>query len=213
MARLSSPYRMAQCGRFPCARRVWLAALAIAAAPWVLAADALPAPAVNLRIEVRQTTDTAAQGQQTYSTRQGASTQALVVLNGGRALLRLGQTQVLQWYQVGWDGRGGWTVQPSTLVVEAGRGVVVQPRWPGGQKPVTLEITAESTRLTPGSGAAVVATEGVVAMTTVQLPLGEWVTVAAALEQEQRSGGRTWSSRDASQEGRNAIQVRITAAP
>lgn len=189
----------------------WMAGLLLAAAPWAMAADAPAGPAVNLRIEVRQTTETATQGGQTHATRQGASAQALVVLNGGRALLRLGQTQVLQWYQVGWDGRGGWTVQPSTLVVEAGRGVVLQPRWPGGQQPVTLEITAESTRMLPGAGPAVVATEGAVAMTTVQLPLGEWVTVAAALEQEQRPGARTWSSGDAARQGRYAVQVRVTA--
>lgn len=190
-----------------------LGALACAIAPPVRAADSVALPPVNLRLEVRQTTEMGSEGRQFRSTRQGTDAQALLILNGARALLRVSETRVIQWYQVGRDSRGGWTVQPSALVVDAGRGVVLQPRWPGGQQPVTLEITAESTRMAPGGGAAVAATEGALAMTTVQVPLGEWVTVAAALEQGQRSGGRTWSSGDASQEGRYAVQVRVTQAP
>lgn len=148
----------------------------------------------------------------TDSTRHGDTAQQVLVLNGGRAAVRLGQTHALQWYQVAWNGRDGPTLLPSTLIVEAGRGVVVHPRWPGGDHPVTLEVTAESSRLptTPGDASGPVR-EAASASTTVQLPLGEWVTVAGTAETFSQQDQRAWSSREASHHERRVVQIRVTA--
>ncbi len=148
---------------------------------------------------------------QVYSTRRGDGVQQVLVLNGGRAAVRLGHTQALQWYQVAWNEREGATLLPSTLWLEAGRGIVVQPRWTAGSSTATVEISAESSRLqAQGNPAEGVLREGASASTTLQVPLGEWVTVASTAEHSQQRDQRVWSSREASREGRRIVQIRVT---
>ena len=148
---------------------------------------------------------------QVHSTRRGDGVQQVLVLNGGRAAVRLGHTQALQWYQVAWNERDGATLLPSTLWLEAGRGIVVQPRWTAGSSTVTVEISAESSRLHPqGSPAEGMLREGASASTTLQVPLGEWVTMASTAEHSQQRDQRVWSSHEASREGRRIVQIRVT---
>lgn len=108
------------------------------------------------------------------------SLQQLRVLNGGRGSLRLVRAAPLQFYEVRWTPRGA-ELTPASLWAESARGLVVLPRWPGGDAPVVVELRAES----PGEAGA---GAGLQLLTTLQLPLGEWVTVASSA-QAQAAGG------------------------
>ncbi|AKJ31644.1 hypothetical protein [Caldimonas brevitalea] len=203
-------------------------ALAAGAAPAQSAADL---PQRNLRIEVRQGDEAeltqqglGAGGEVTVSTsrrveggvtvqttrretrRSGQAAQQVLVLNGGRAGVRLGQSQPLQLYQVAWSPGTGPQLMPTTVIVEAGRGFSVSPRWPGGNAPVLVEIEAESSRLDTAA-----AREGGTALTTVQVPLDEWVTIASSGDTEQRDVRGVLSSRQASGSRRQLVQLRVSA--
>lgn len=121
------------------------------------------------------------------STRQaGDAAQRLLVLNGGRASLRLTQGVPLDATEVWWTPWGPGAVVRSQWV-ELVNGMEVRPQWPGGDAPVTVEISAQSTdRLAPRSSGALPAQAQV--LTTVQAPLGEWVEIARV---QTRSGAAT----------------------
>ena len=220
-------------------RRIWvLAAVLGTAGAGVFAQSGLPQR--NLRIELRQGDETElarqgagasgsvvisshrsvnAQGGVTvHTTRResvtrGDGTQQVLVLNGGRAGIRLAQQQPLQWYQVVWNARDGATLVPSTVMLEAGRGFTVHPRWPGGSEPVTLEIEAESGRFNDASSGVQgqPLREGGTTLTRVQVPLGEWVTIASTLDDQQSSERGAWSSAEARSRRSTVVQVRVTA--
>ena len=187
-------------------------------------ATAQPLPLRNLLVELRQSDASAAQreraaaggsvvigsdghvsggvgiGAQVRSRdAAGDSVQQVRVLNGGRAGVRLARAVPLEFVQIVWTPQGA-QVLPSTVWTETGRGFVVQPRWPGGAAPVTVEVSAE------GGGAA----ERTQVLTTVQLPLGEWVTIAssAASTSERRSGG--WATHEAERSSSLVVQMRVT---
>lgn len=181
------------------------------------------APMVNLRVELRQ----AEAGQQS-SARAGVAVsergvafgagvqdseagrgvqQQVLVLNGGRAGLRIGQALPLQWWRAVPAG-GGVTWVPGTVWVDAGAGFTVRPHWPGGAAPVTVEVAAESGGLESrgfgrGSG------RSAQLLSTLQLPLGEWVTVAESVEEQQ--GGSSWGGRRQDGSHRLLVQMRVTA--
>ncbi|MCM5682859.1 hypothetical protein M8A51_25320 [Schlegelella sp. S2-27] len=220
-------------------RRIWVVAAVLGAGcPSVFAQPGLPQR--NLRIELRQgdQTELARQGASAsgsvvisshrtvnaqggvtvHTTRResvtrGDGTQQVLVLNGGRAGIRLAQQQPLQWYQVIWNARDGATLVPSKVMLEAGRGFTVQPRWPGGGEPVTVEIAAESSRFNdPTSGMQDrPLREGGTTLTRVQVPLGEWVTIADTLEEQHTIERGNWSSAEARGSRRSVVQMRVTA--
>ena len=200
-------------------------ALLLAAACCAAPAQPLPLPLRNLLVELRQSDASAVQreraaaggsvvigsdghvsggvgiGAQLRSRdAAGDSVQQVRVLNGGRAGVRLARAVPLEFVQIVWTPQGA-QVLPSTVWTETGRGFVVQPRWPGGAAPVTVEVSAE------GGGSA----ERAQVLTTVQLPLGEWVTIAssAAGTSERRSGG--WATHEVERSGSLVVQMRVTA--
>jgi len=171
------------------------AALLLICAP-LLAAAADPLPARNLLVEWRvsaMATDQRSSGaiilrSDGSGTRAGASVdtrsgersrdgvQRVIVLNGASATVRLAQAVPWQFVQAAWGaassprGRG---VALGTQWIESGQGLQVQPRWPGGTAPVTVELHAESAEPSAdGSGAR----EQL--HTTLQLPMNQWVAVA-----------------------------------
>ena len=172
----------------------WLAALLC-----VGLVQAAP-PQRNLSVEMRVSDDQAdtqrdAQGSVTIGSRGGRvecrrfgdgavrqlapgadATQRVLVLNGGRASLRLAQGMQVDDTEVWWTPWGPGAAVRSQWV-ELVNGMEVQPRWPGGDAPVTLEIAAQSAgRATPNSGQPLPPQASV--FTTVQVPMGEWVEVA-----------------------------------
>ena len=132
--------------------------------------------------------------------------QRVLVLNGGRASLRLAQGMTVDDTEVVWTPWGPGAAVRSQWV-ELVNGMDVAPRWPGGDAPVTLEIAAQSAgRVTQTAGEAL--PPQLSAFTTVQLPLGEWVEVAQ-LHSRQSSRSRSgFSAATASRQ--RSLQVRVS---
>ncbi len=107
-----------------------------------------PAAAGDVRIGTRRpSADDSADDSANDSTND--STRQVLVLNGGAAALRTGDLQPLSTGDWAWAGsgtgaatRGG--VGQARQWIEVGRGFQVKPSWPGGNAPVTLEISAEA---------------------------------------------------------------------
>jgi hypothetical protein len=210
------------------------------------AADGTRGPQRNLMIEVRQgdgaelgvsgasvqpgvtvrsdgrITGAVSGGIEARTVRRGTqAVQRVVVVNGGRAGIRLGSSQAVQLWDVAWTGQGPQVV-PSTHWVEAGRGFNVRPSWPGEGSPVTLEVEAQSTQLrdpvaramatepNAQDGNVPVATDGAQVLTTVRVPLGEWVTIAGSGDESSGGSRGVLSSREVSRSGHYIVQVRVS---
>ncbi len=144
--------------------------------------------------------------------------QQVLVLNGGTASVMLAEVELLQWLDYGVSlrsvGGGGANERPETrarieaqsrsLPVERRRGFAISPSWPGGQQPVRVELRAQSPSGQTGE------TE---IFSTVQVPLGQWLTVARRGGQLQRSESGVISSRDAEQQTQRELQLRVQPAP
>lgn len=168
-------------------------------------------------------------GAQVRSTRSSSlASQQLRVMNGMAASIRLGQSLPLQLWQA-WVTPQGVQAVPTTVFVEAGQGFAVRPSWPGGSAPVTLEVVSESSQLAqPGMASrwerAVAETraargqalppgtvESARVLTTLAVPLGQWVTLAesgASSVREER--GRLSTGQVDSGSGMR-VEVRVTA--
>lgn len=148
------------------------------------------------------------------------STQQVTVLNGGQASLRVGLAVPMQWLQWGWTPDGPVLVGGGQYV-ETGSGFVVQPRWTGGDEPVTVELRTEgSARASAGVPSryapdgqplpdGAVRQAGV--LTTVQVRLGEWITVASSGDTQALRKRGLLSTRDIEREQRLLLQMRVTA--
>lgn len=129
--------------------------------------------------------------------------QPLLVLNGRTASLMLKDEQLE--YQLDFIVPRAESASPQVAAVlrqrvkERQRGFVVTPNWPGGKNaPVQVELRA----LTPEQDL----------LSTVQVPLGDWVTVARAAPITRPEPG-TISSRDAERQGQRELQLRVQLAP
>ena len=155
-----------------------------------------------------------------------ASGQRLLVLNGAEAEAHVGRREPMQWLQWAWTPHGPELVGGSEWV-ESGRGVRLQARWPGGRAPVTVTIRHDvaATR-SPGlpsrfdpdgqprsepSGL-----DGIGVLSTVTVPLGEWIAIASANTGdeavERRGAPGTVSSRDAAFQRRVRLEMRVSLA-
>ena len=148
------------------------------------------------------------------SQQQGlGAVQRVLVLNGGRASLRLAQGLTVDDTEVLWTPWGPGAAVRSQWI-ELVNGMDVAPRWPGGDAPVLLEIAAQSAgRATPNSGQAL--PPQLSTFTTVQVPLGEWVEVAQLQSRQSsvsRSGFSAATSAQAAQPA-GARQPAVVSAP
>lgn len=152
---------------------------------------------------------------------QRATTQQVRVLNGERASVRLSQTAPYTFYRVLWTPDGA-VIAPATVWQENNQGIVVQPRWTGGDAPVEITLSAQTVATVSSmtraerlilqhqgqnpQGATTLRT-----LTTVEVPLGEWVTVAESGTEQTTSTRNTWSTQEARSSERYVVQLRITA--
>jgi hypothetical protein len=208
-------------------RRVWMLSLLL----WPLAPalSAPPLPQRNLAVEMRvveagQATHQA--GQVTLSSRgrgdvAGAVTlsagarqqgfdaqQRVLVLNGARATLRLSQEALVDDTEVAWTPWGPAAAARSQWV-ELVNGVDVAPRWPGGNAPVTVELSAQRA----GSAmAGATRQSGTPAqwtlLSTVQAPLGEWLDVAQVGERQSHGSAGGFGAATASRQF--SLQLRVS---
>jgi len=134
------------------------------------------------------------------------ATQRVLVLNGGRATLRLAQGLQVDDTEVWWTPWGPGAALRSQWV-ELVNGMDVLPRWPGGNAPVLLEFAAQSAgRATPRSGQPLPPQSSV--FTTVQVPLGEWVEVARLQGRQQTVSTGGFGAATSSRQ--RSLQVRVS---
>lgn len=156
------------------------------------------------------------------------ATQRVVVMNTGQALMRAGLTRPMQWYgavEIASSNRPASApagpgarirVEPNTWWMDTGQSWMVRPLWPGGGAPVRLEIQAYSSRardpgLTAGDGASAGAVEQhSEILTTVQVPLGQWVTVASTAQRRAEPAPQTLRSDQAAPDEAVDLQVKVS---
>jgi hypothetical protein len=141
-------------------------------------------------------------GNEQAETRQ---VQRVLVLNGGRATLRLSQLVPLRSLALAWTGRTAG-VSERIRWVDVGSGMTVQPRWPGGAAEVQVDVEIDSA---PAGDATAERTR---VQTQLSLPLGQWVTVAVLGERsDSRSGGSGLTTATAARASSRSLQLRVSA--
>lgn len=174
---------------------------------------ALPAwaqlPARDLVMELRQIEEGGAA--YVVGTRPQApllAPQQLQVRNGSQARLSLAQTTPLQWVQ-SVQAPGALTgagVQQGLIWLQAGQSLQLRPRWPGGGKPVSVEIEVQTSSVQQQPGMALPTQERGELVTTVQAPLGQWVTIARSGQSAPSGSYRS----DAATQRARLLQLRVT---
>ena len=134
--------------------------------------------------------------------------QQLQVRNGSAARLSFAQTTPLQFVQsVQAQGQmTGAGVKQGLIMLHAGQSLQFKPRWPGGQKPATVEVEVQTASVQQQPGRELPSQARSELSTTVQAPLGQWVTLARSGNTPQPG---VYSSDAASQRPR-LLQLRVT---
>jgi hypothetical protein len=149
--------------------------------------------------------------------RQRDGVQRLLVLNGASATLRLAHSQPWQFVQAAWAGGSASSPRQGVVLgtqwMESGQGLQVQPRWPGGAAPVTVELQAESAAapLLPDGSTPRGDSVRQQVHTTLQLPMDQWVIVAESGEQRERAARGVLSADQARASTRQVLRLRISA--
>lgn len=164
----------------------------------------------NLQIEVRQVlreeatrTTVPSAGTARNKTRANAATaqQQVLVLNGQRASIALRNSMPLRLVQT-FVHNGALVVVPGTVLMEAGTGFEVTPRW-DGQNQVELELAAAQGKGTYHGQTASTST-------LLVLPLEEWVTVAESAHETAGThaglaGTANWDTQTGTE-----VQIRVS---
>jgi len=160
--------------------------------------------------------------------------QTLHVQNGQRGSLRFTNAVPIQWVEaVGIAHRPGATgtaaagnstgsaagvgaASGAALVnamtwIEAGQSLAVQPRWPGGAAPVTVDIEVVAERAGARPGIEPPVQERRLARSTLIVPLGRWMTFASVGEERRADKPGVWSTADAGAEPSQVFQVQVLA--
>jgi hypothetical protein len=138
----------------------------------------------------------------------------LMVLNGRSASVQISETSPVQWLDYAVElapGARGASAAAGARVYAAPRsghatqlrGFSVSPRWPGGQAPVQVELRSSSDQ---GTGQAEL-------FSTVQIPLGQWLTIARSGDAVAASPRGSLSTRDAEARTLRELQLRVDLAP
>ena len=178
-------------------------------------------PKRDLTVEMRQVEEGDSSGYAvgTQSRTPLLSAQQVQVRNGEKASLSLGKSIPMQWVQsvstqsatLATSGASasssGGAVTNAVTWMEAGQSLKVQPRWPGKQQPVMVEVEVQSASVGDRAGAELPDQSRSHIATTVSAPLGQWVTIAATGSSPQRG---VYGS-DASSQTRLLLQIRVLA--
>lgn len=188
-----------------------------------VALSALPAqaelPKRDLLVELRQVEDAGSVTVSTQSREPLLTPQQIRVRNGAKASLRLEQALPMQWVKAAsaqtesLSGSGvtsrssGGSVVNEVTWMEAGQSLSVQPRWPGGKQAVTVDIEVQAAAVDDRIGAELPTQSRSQTVTTVNAPLGQWVTIATT----GSSPARGVYSSEATNESRRLMQLRVLA--
>ncbi len=210
----------------------WLGVWCALAIPTAAAVAAPPAlPAINLVVQIRIVSESgiAPDDQATISTlgapgrgqsigtsavgSRADESQDLRVLNGESASFRWSQSVPFQWMQAAATGSNAASGARAGVVnavtwLQAGQALWVQPRWPGGNQPVRLEVRLESDRIGERSG-DLPATSSHQSGTTLSVPLGRWTTLATTGPAQTAPSPGAWSTQSSQALDRQWIQVRV----
>jgi len=151
----------------------------------------------------------------------------LLVLNGSQASFTMTESTPIQWVDVALDRQQGErdrvVVVPRQGMAERVRGIVVRPRWPGGRGPVDVEVRATDQAQMPQGGGYGSTYGGTLpdgqqrpstdVLSTVQAPLGVWVTIARTGSVGASASRNTYSTRDAEVQKLRELQLRVDVAP
>jgi hypothetical protein len=172
-------------------------------------------PARNLCVELRETGASAASsGWQVSSADARAgrerAPQRVCVRNGERASLAIDITRPVQVWQAA--GVVLPVPVPATQWLHAGQRLDVRPRWAGGKAPVAVEIAADASSFDPSvaeGSSQPPARAGSEVRTTLDVPLGTWVTIASSGDADPGAGTVSTSQARA---GR-VLQLRVELGP
>lgn len=145
--------------------------------------------------------------------------QSVNVRNGEKATMNVSKAMPLQWVQsvsvqsaaLSTSGAtanstsGG--VKNALVWLEAGQSLKVQPNWPGGKQPVSVEIDVQTASVGQRNGSELPDQSRSQLVTTVSLPLGQWVTIASSGNSPEPG---VYSSQSASNH-RRLLQLRVLA--
>lgn len=145
--------------------------------------------------------------------------QQVRVRNGEKASLQINQSRPMQWVQkieahsatlsaasASASSQAGGVTQAITWM-ESGQSFTVTPHWPGGKKPVKLEIEVQSSAVDARTSSDLPATARQRYSTTVSAPLNQWVTIATS---GRAASAGSYSSNGTS-DTRSLLQIRVTA--
>jgi hypothetical protein len=156
---------------------------------------------------------------------QSGQIQRVVVLNGYQASVLLSETQLLQWLDYGVElrdirGAGGGEgdrariqAQTRSVPVERQRGFALTPQWPGGRQPVRVELRVLGSAEAQGPQGPQGQSAQTELLSTVQVPMGDWMTVARSGAATRAPQPGVISSSDAESQSSRELQLRITLAP
>ena len=182
----------------------------------------------DLTVELRQVKEgeqdnpNASSGAYTVGTANRAvdfAPQQVRVRSGEKASLQINQSVPMQWVQkiesqsatlsaagTSASSQAGGVTQAITWM-ELGQSFTVTPNWPGGKKPVRLEIEVQSSAVDERTSSDLPATARQRYSTTVTAPLNQWVTIATS---GRTTGAGSYSSSGTS-DARRLMQIRVTA--
>lgn len=135
--------------------------------------------------------------------------QQLQVRNGSSARLSFSQATPLQWVQ-SVQAHGPMTgagVRQGLIWLQAGQSLQLRPSWPGGQRPATVEVEVQTAAVQQRPDRVLPTQERSELATTVQAPLGQWVTLARSGNAPQPGVYRS----DAAGQRPRLLQLRVTA--
>ena len=183
-------------------------------------------PQRDVTVELRQVEE--GYGEPTgYSVSANASSglpalayQKILVRNGEKATVRMGQSSPKQWVQSVTSATSS-SVPPTTGAatnnaaygvtnvmewLQSGYSITVQPRWLGGNKPATVELELEQKDLQTQHNADMPNQARRQFSTTVTAPLAQWVTISSSGEVPKAG---VYSTTAANKAGRQALQLRV----
>jgi len=164
-------------------------------------------PACDLMVELRQTEGDNGGGYVVRTQTPGVtlSRQTVTVRNGEKATVGTSRSIPMQWVQS--VNAQQSSVKNAMIWLNAGQNIKVQPRWPGAQQPVTVELEVQAADVGVRTNADLPETTRNHWTTTISAPLGKWVTLASSGNRPQPG---SYSSEDADG-GEQLLQIRVTA--